>query len=236
MVKAVFFDWFNTLAYYYPPREELESQALRESGITVSPEDIKPGLLIADREYYEENTRSRVRERSPEEQAKVFVRYQKTVLAEAGISAPEGLLLKIMNRSRELYRGIAFILFDDVLPTLKILKEQKLTLGLLTNIHWGMEPVCQKLGVAPYLDFIVTSAEAGADKPQAAIFMLALEKAGVAPSEAVHVGDQYELDVVGARGVGISPILIDRSDLQSEVNDCPRIRSLTELAGHIPQD
>ena len=53
MTKAVFFDWFNTLARYEPPREELYSQALREFGIEVPPEKILPGLLAAD-SYFSE--------------------------------------------------------------------------------------------------------------------------------------------------------------------------------------
>ncbi|GAF78092.1 unnamed protein product, partial [marine sediment metagenome] len=62
---------------------------------------------------------------------------------------------------------------------------------------------------------------------------LALERAGVNASETIHVGDQYKLDVVGARGVGISPILIDRDNVYPEITDCPRIRSLTELPEHL---
>ena len=233
MIKAVFFDWFNTLAHYEPPREELESQALAELGINVSPSEVRHGLLIADRDYYEENTLSPVRERSPEEQAKVYIRYQNTVLTEAGINAPEELLLKVMNRLRELYAGMTFVLFDDVLSTMKTLKKQRLTLGLLTNLHQEIGPICQELGVASYLDFTVTSEEAGADKPQSPIFLVALERAGVDALEAIHVGDQYKLDVVGARGVGISPILLDRAGLYPEVDDCPRIQSLTELTEYL---
>ena len=41
------------------------------------------------------------------------------------------------------------------------------------------------------------------------------------------------LDVVGARGVGISPILLDRHDLYPEVTDCPRINSLSEVAEYL---
>ncbi len=233
MLKAVFFDWFNTLAHYHPPREELESQALQELGIRASPEKIRPGLLMADRDYFEENALSPVQKRTPEEQAKVYTRYQRTVLTEAGVNAPEDLLLKIMRRLQQLCRGMNFVLFDDVLPTLERLKEPKLTLGLITNLNRDMGPICHQLGVEPYLDFTVTSEEAGADKPQPPIFLLALERAGVNPSEAVHVGDQYKLDVIGAREVGITPMLIDRSDSYPEVNDCPRIRSLTELAGNL---
>ena len=62
---------------------------------------------------------------------------------------------------------------------------------------------------------------------------IALEKARVKPEEAVHVGDQYKLDVMGARGVGITPILIDRYDVYPKVSDCPRIQSLSQLAEYL---
>ncbi len=233
MIRAVFFDWFNTLAHYEPPREKLESQALHEVGIKVALRDVSRGLLIADRDYFEENTLSPIRERSPEEQVEVYTRYQKTVLAEAGVNATEELILKIMGRLQQLYSSMTFVIFDDVLSTLKMLKEKNLTLGLLTNLNRDIDSICQKLGVKPYLDFTVTSTEAGADKPQPPIFRLALERARVDAAEAVHVGDQYKLDVVGARGVGIKPILIDRADVYPEVNDCPRIRSLTEVTEYL---
>jgi putative hydrolase of the HAD superfamily len=96
-----------------------------------------------------------------------------------------------------------------------------------------MKPVCRELGLEPYINFIVTSGDVGVDKPKPPIFLAALERAGVNASEAVHVGDQYKLDIIGARGVGITPILIDRYDLYSEVSDCPRIHSLTELTGYL---
>jgi len=233
LIRAVFFDWFNTLAHYEPPREELERQALHEVGIKVALRDVSRGLLIADRDYFEENTLSPIRERSPEEQVEVYTRYQKTVLAEAGVNATEELILKIMGRLQQLYSSMTFVIFDDVLSTLKMLKEKNLTLGLLTNLNSDIDSICQKLGVKPYLDFTVTSTEAGADKPQPPIFRLALERARVDAAEAVHVGDQYKLDVVGAREVGIKPLLIDRADVYPEVNDCPRIRSLTEVTEYL---
>jgi len=235
VIKAVCFDWFNTLACYEPPREELHSQALQEFGIHISPQEIMPGLLVADREFFEENAVSPVRKRSPEEQAEVYTRYQKTVLTESGVnvSSETDMLVKIMKRAQQLFTRTSFVLFDDVLSTLKTLKEQKLILGLLTNLDRDMKPICRELGLEPYINFIVTSGEVGVDKPEPPIFLVALQRAGANASEAIHVGDQYKLDVVGARGVGINPILIDRYDLYSEVSDCPRIHSLTELTEHL---
>ncbi|MFC2021895.1 HAD family hydrolase [Chloroflexota bacterium] len=235
MIKAVFFDWFNTLARYEPPREELQSQALQEFGIHISPQEIIPGLMIADRGYFEENAVFPIRKRSPEEQAKIWTRYQRTILTESGVNVSKepDILVKIMKRVRELSQGMSFILFDDVLSTLKTLKEQNFTLGLLTNLDRDMNPICREMGMETYISFVVTSREVGVDKPNPPIFLAALQRAGVSASEAVHVGDQYKLDVIGARGVGITPILIDRYNLYSEVNDCPRIHSLTELTEYL---
>ncbi len=235
MIKAVFFDWFNTLAHYEPSREELESQALRECGIDVPPSKLVPALSSADKYYFAENAISPVRTRSPEEQAGIYTHYQQMVLAEAGVntSAQPGQLVQIMKRTRELSQGMRFALFSDVLPNLKKLKERKLVLGLLTNLDRDVKPICHEVGLEPYLDVIVTSADVGSDKPNPPIFLAALEQAGVNASEAIHVGDQYQSDILGARGVGISPVLLDRFGLCRDITDCPRIQNLSELTNFL---
>lgn len=235
MIKAIFFDWFNTLARYDPPREELQSQALHELGVNVPMERIKHGFLKADKYLFEENFISPVRKRSREEQTKLYLRHQEIILTEIGVDVTEqpDLVGKTLMRLRELSQGLRFVLFEDVLPTLKALKKQKLTLGLLTNLDRDMTPLCRELGLEPYLDFVVTSGEVDSDKPNAPIFLTALERARVKAAEAIHIGDQYKVDVTGARGVGITPLLLDRYDLSPEVNDCPRLHSLSELVQYL---
>ena len=233
MIKAIFFDWFNTLAHFEPPRHQLYGQAFREFGIELPPLKIIRGILIGDQYYFEENAKSPVEKRSPEEQVEVYLHYPQAILAEAGVKAPRELPLKILKIVKQQFKGVNFALFDDVLPTLKTLKQQNIILGLITNLTKDVNPICRELGLEPYLDFTVTSEEAGADKPKPPIFLTALDKARVNASEAVHVGDQYKLDVVGARGVGITPILIDRYDIYPEVSDCPRIHDLTELVQYL---
>jgi len=233
VIKAVFFDWFNTLARYEPPREELHSHVLREFGIAISSSDLMLGVLAADKYFFAEVARLSLSKRSPEEQAELYVHYANIMLNEVGIKVDEKLIPQIVKKWPQVFDQISFILFDDVLSTLRTLKERKLILGLLTNATKDAISIHRKLGLEPYLNFTVTSEEAREEKPNPAIFLLALEKAGVGASEAVHVGDQHDLDVVGARGVGINPVLIDRFDLYPEVSDCPRIRTLPELAEHL---
>ena len=233
MIKAVFFDWFNTLADYKPPRYQLHSQACHEFGIELSPELVRRGVLAADKYFFDENLQSPVEKRSQETKAQVYLHYQEIVLGEAGAKVARPVLLAIMDRVRRLFAGATWALFDDALSTLKTLKERKLILGLLTNLSQDMDTVFSKLGLKPYLAFAVTPGEAGADKPLPPIFLLALERAQVKASEAIHVGDQYNIDVVGARGVGIQPILLDRYDQYPEVTDCPRIRTLPEIVNFL---
>ena len=231
MLKAVFFDWFNTLAVYHPPREELQGQAIREFGFKVSTEQVKPALLEADRLVFDENARYPMRLRSRKEQTEVYIRYETLLLKNIGIDLSDEVrtVTKIFQRVEELYGDIGFALYDDVIPVMEKLRDKDLKIGLITNLEIDMKPICSELGLDPYLDFIVTSGEAGSDKPQPEIFMIALEKAGVEASEAVHVGDQYKIDAVGAMNAGIKPIIIDRNDLYPEIKDCPRIRKLDEL-------
>jgi putative hydrolase of the HAD superfamily len=233
MTKAVFFDWFNTLARYDPPRYRLHTQACQEIGIDVSPEAMMRSVPVADKYFFEENSRSLVDRREPEERARVYYHYQDILLAEAGIKVTREQLLQIMNRVQQLFKGVTFALFDDVLVTMKALRERELIMGLLTNAGKELVSVYAKLGLEPYLDFVVTSEEAGEDKPRPAIFRLALQRAGVSAQEAIHVGDQYVIDIVGARGVGIRPVLIDRYDIYPDVADCPRIHGLTQVTDNL---
>jgi putative hydrolase of the HAD superfamily len=233
VIKAIFFDWFNTLAHYQPPREELESQALKELGFAVSPKALSPGVYLADKYLYEENGRIPIRQRNREEQNKLYTRFHRIILKEAGITADDDIVSRLLFRMFELNNKMTFVLFDDVSATLKGLKEKKLKLGLLTNLQTEVDSMCRNLGIADFLDFTVTSAEVGADKPQPPIFLKALELAQVQAGEAIHVGDQYQNDVLGARGVGISPILLDRADYYADITDCPRIRTLTEVSKYL---
>ena len=233
MIKAIFFDWFNTLAHYHPPREELESQALKELGFDVSPKSISYGLYLADKHMYEENARLPIRQRSQEEQHRLYTGFHRIILKETGIDATDDQVLNLMLRMLQLNNSLKFILFDDVSAALKVLKARGLKLGLLTNLQSEVNSMCRELGIADYLDFTVTSVEVGADKPQPPIFLKALQLAHVNAAEAVHVGDQYQNDVIGARRVGISPILLDRADYYVEITDCPRIRSLSEVNKYV---
>jgi HAD superfamily hydrolase (TIGR01509 family) len=84
-------------------------------------------------------------------------------------------------------------------------------------------------GLPALWDGLVTAAEAGAPKPDAPIFKLALARAGTKPVNAIMIGDSYERDVLGARAAGIPrAVLVDRHRART-VDDVPVISSLLHL-------
>jgi len=231
MIKAVCFDFFNTLATYNPPREEAYVNACRELGIEVEAKALFHSLPAADMYYRDENSRSPIDKRPQDEMFAFWAEYASRALRGAGIEATPEIALQILAKLRQY--DWKFKVYEDSLPTLEELKSRGLILGLISKVVQDMESTYEELGLQPYLAFKVTSSEVGCDKPRPEIFLAALEKARVKPEEAIYVGDQYDLDIVGARGVGMKGVLIDRNDFFTDITDCPRIHSLTEVAKYI---
>ena len=111
---------------------------------------------------------------------------------------------------------------------LTALRGHGLVLGVVSNSNGHVERFLELAGLRQYLDFVVDSAIVGFEKPDPRIFEVALSLAAVTPDQAVHVGDVYEIDVLGARRAGITPVLLDADDFMPHA-DCARIRSITEL-------
>ncbi len=65
--------------------------------------------------------------------------------------------MEIMKRVGEQFKGVTFALFDDVLSTLSALKQQDLIPVLLINLAGDVVTICRKLGLEPYLNFVVTA-------------------------------------------------------------------------------
>ena len=187
MIKAVFFDLYHTLVRYEPPQEELQAIALGDFGIDVRPEVLRRPLTIADQFLYQEFARSPLSQRSAENKMAIYARYQEIVLKEAGVEASEQLVLGMLGRMRQF--DMKLVLFDDVIPALTDLKERGLISGLISNVDRDIFPLLNELGVLSLLKVVVTSKDAGCNKPQPGIFREALGQAGVQASEAMYFGD-----------------------------------------------
>lgn len=226
-IRAVFFDWVNTLVRMEPDRHVVSAQVCREFGIPVSEVDILRGIYAAE----EEMSGGRPLRWSAEDDPAVYITYNNRVLAEAGIAAPDRATgLKLLQRFAEQFRRFAFVAFDDAAPALRELKQQGIVTGLISNMPHAMQPLIEKAGLAGLLDIVVTPLDVnGESKPSAAIFLEAMRRAGTKPEETVHVGDEPFSDGKGARAVGITPVIIDRHGIFPGLQGYRRITSLQEL-------
>ena len=125
-------------------------------------------------------------------------------------------------------RPDSWALYDDSLATLEALKERSLPLAMISNFDSRVLTIIRGLGIADYFDSVFISSSAGFAKPAPEIFFLALERYGIAPHEAIHVGDSPETDVEGALNAGVRPVLLDRCD-EVRHDGTLRIGGLDEL-------
>jgi putative hydrolase of the HAD superfamily len=225
VLRAVCFDWFNTLAYALPTREEMWGKALTDLGYQIDPKVILRGIMAADCEV-----RSPFGKPTPEAQLAAYLTYPRCIFRSAGLTVADDAPMRALDAVQKYYPGHTnFVIFDDVIEVLTQLKARGLILGLITNARQEMLTIYRELGLDKYLDFVATSEEAGSEKPDPGIFQLALEKAGVEADAAVHVGDQYEMDILGANAAGMRAVLIDRYDVFPDSAYRPRITTLREL-------
>lgn len=85
---------------------------------------------------------------------------------------------------------------------LAALRALGLELAVVANWDYALTEHLERVGLARYFSAIVTSAEAGAAKPDPRAFQVALERLGVHPGRALHVGDAEE-DKLGAAAAGL---------------------------------
>lgn len=119
--------------------------------------------------------------------------------------------------------GYAWRVHPDVLPALEALRTRKLRTGVVSNFDGRLPGLLDELGLGQWFDAVVWSSDVGAAKPARAIFLEAVRRLGVAPAEAVHVGDDPDADVAGAERAGMRVIQLDRS--------CRTANALTSLDG-----
>jgi putative hydrolase of the HAD superfamily len=156
------------------------------------------------------------------------LRFQLT-LADFGI-ADTDLAEKIGNE----YLAISPLkvsLFPNAFETLQYL-QRKYILHLITNGFSEVQFIKLKAsGLEKYFIEIITSEDAGVKKPDIRIFEYSLKKSGAKASESLMIGDDYEVDVIGAKNAGIDQVLFDPMKVYQKDGSTFYINNLEELKG-----
>ncbi len=231
MIKAVFLDFYGTLVKWSPDAEQIQQDACAAEGLAADKSAILQAYPVANAYLDRENAKEPLNRRSEQDRDSLFAEYERRLLAAAGLNVTPETALSVWRRVYTTPKSLS--LYDDARPALNDLHAVGLTLGVISNIGPELGDLISKLGITDAISVWASSAEAGANKPHAAIFELALAKAGVAPIEALHVGDSYESDVKGARNASLHALLLWRDGVQSPPEGVPVVTSLLDVIGYL---
>lgn len=237
--RAVFLDVGWTLVHPVRSMWEVLAEVATEAGGRLSADEFEASmyrLIVSRRDVaVAQALAGTPLSDSDEEFASLFEGMGRVLFSMADVREDHGTLTRrFLQRfwTRENWR-----VFPDVPDAIGVLRSRGIRIGVVSNAASDLLRFLEELGLAPQLDFIVISAIEGMRKPDPRIFRRALEHAAVEPAEAVHVGDMYVEDVVGARCLGIRPFLIERGPFsmfphhpESTSLDDPALERVASLA------
>jgi putative hydrolase of the HAD superfamily len=121
----------------------------------------------------------------------------------------------------------------DALPLLRRLRTRDLRILVVSNFDARVRAVLAALDLAPLIDQVTISSEAGAAKPSPRIFATALTAADLAPDDVLHVGDTAREDLAAARAAGLEVVLVGGDELAAEAPDAARVTRLADVAIYV---
>jgi HAD superfamily hydrolase (TIGR01509 family) len=132
--------------------------------------------------------------------------------------------LQTMHRELHLWCSVP----ADTRESLRQLHAAGFKLGVVSNSEGRVHEALDAAGLRSYFDIVVDSGLVGVEKPDPRIFRLALKQLGVAPDEALYIGDLYDVDVLGARAAGIEAVLLGPRDPDRPCRTTDSIKDLAD--------
>ena len=230
-IRAVFFDAGYTLLAPHPSIVEIVQAACAARGTPVARACLEAHFPAAEatlRRLAREQPHTWANERAI---VALWVRYFTELLRPCLEDADEGELAASAAAVEAAFNDAgSYALYPDVLPVLDALQGRGFTLGVISDWGIGLGLVLRHHDLVRYFDFAVVSAAVRHAKPDPALFATALRRADAIPDYALHIGDSYLLDVLGARAAGITPVLLDRAGRHDPAAlDCMVVRDLYGL-------
>lgn len=230
-IRAVFFDAGLTLIYSDLPLAERISAVAGERGCPLSSSAVTAAMPLAQATLFRAHRDDPDLWSSDARVHQLWLDFYRAILHYAGI---DGVSLLAGECAAAIYAEFnapgAWRLYQDVLPTLEELHRKGYVIGVISDWSSNLPAdVLLPLGVGRYVNFMVVSTIVRHAKPGQDLYREALARAGATPHEAVHIGDNYINDILGARATGIQGVFLDRNNRHSAPLDCPRITTLAEL-------
>ncbi len=233
---GVLFDWDMTLARALGdvPRSQILTTLFQRGGYHCSHEEVQQAIAsYMQQAQHEEHSAD---SHKPPQTQEDIAQYYQRLLALLGFNQ--------VSREKALhlyhdYANLPTILYEDTLPTLQHLHEKGLVLGIVSN-HTQVARKMMQNEVGQYIPstHIIISDEIGAYKPIPAVFQQAARQLSLQPDQCAFVGDNLEVDAIGAveqGGFGLG-LWLDRQNSPLSYPFPPnvvRISSLMEVLDYL---
>ena len=121
-------------------------------------------------------------------------------------------------------------LFPNTLETLHELKQSNYEMHIITNGFKEVQYIkLENCKLRPFFDIIVCSEEVGVNKPDPKIFHYAMNKAGAKAENSFMIGDDYEVDILGAERVGMKTVHFNPQIEEKQIKHINQITNLSQL-------
>jgi len=230
-IRTVFFDAGFTLIRPYPSTPEICQQVCQRLNLHIHLDAVKERMTEAQDYYYRQMRLNRHTWGSEQAISEFWISYYMNLLRPFIEEHDEPRLYQLAQViNQEFDKHTSWEVYSDVIPTLEALRRHKYTLGVISDWGISLGPILRRLNLTPYFDCLLVSAVTRYAKPSPLLYEMALERANSIADYTLHIGDSYIHDVLGARAVGMTPVLLDRPGHLEESNvDCLLIHSLAEL-------
>ena len=228
-IRAIFYDAGHTLVRPRAEADEVWDFIAAQLGVTIAAEQRKPFPDVAAF-FYSRLGEDGLGAYASDRAARTFwTEYYAFALRDVVPDLPREEIASAGGALYDWYADPAqWQPFPETIEALRAARARGLVQGVVSD--WGSDllPILHAHEITLLMDFVVASAIVGSSKPHREIFLYALARAGVRAEETVYVGDSYLADVLGSRGAGLHPVLIDREGKAPRV-DAPVVRALTEV-------
>jgi len=227
-LRAVFFDAGETLLSPHPSFHELFCRVVNGFGYQLSPAEIERAFEALAPSFVEVMDSLGISSWSTSRKAseRFWGKVYRAGFQQLGITDRQGKIAAALYEKFTRYES--YRLFPDAIPALRATRAAGLKVGLISNFEEWLEGMLAEMKVAELFDLMVISGKEGIEKPDSAIFKIALDRSKVAAHEAVYVGDHPRIDAEGSAAVGMTGVLIDRRDRHPTYRG-PKLTSLNQL-------
>ena len=232
--EVVFFDVGHTLIYPSPSVGQVYAEAMREAGLECSADEAEKAFVDAWKEQRRRHGSQKPAYGSTDEDARNW--WRKVVkLSVKPFGEPEDFQDLFERLWHYFANPDAWSVYDDVHPALDRLENMGVRRALISNWDSRLAHILKELGLWVHFESRIISSHEGIEKPNPAIFQSALSAMSVAPENAMHVGDSYDEDVLGAHQAGLEAVWLVRNGEVCEPDDadCHTITNLDELFGSV---